>query len=92
MKRSEKRRLVRDAGGDSLTHLGAVFSKSCRDGREERLPPLKALSGIYLRCNLSGTAEAMRFRLKTRRKRFLFLKKCKNLKGNIKNEVRALTN
>lgn len=74
MKRSEMRRSVRGAGGDSLTHLRAVFSKSCRDGREERLPPLKALSGIYLRCNLSGTAEVMRFRLKMRRKRCFYSK------------------
>ena len=70
MKRSERRRLVRGAGVDHLTHLRAVFSKS---SREERLPPLKALSGILSGCNLSGTAEAMRFRLKMRRKRFFVL-------------------
>ncbi len=62
MKRSERRRLVRGAGGDHLTHLRAVFSKS---SREERIASVTGQSGVFSRRNLSGTAEVFYgFRLK----------------------------
>lgn len=45
---SESRRWVRDGRRAFLTHLGAIFSKSFIKGsREERLPPLSALSGVF---------------------------------------------
>ena len=41
--------------------------------REERVASVMGQSGILSGCNLSGTAEDLRFRLKARRKRFIFL-------------------